>query len=432
MKNSVKASVFFVVAVLAVFSGCQKNQNASNDGKVKITVWHSYVGSDQRAQYMENRMAQFRVENPDVVIDEQKMPRDQYQTRLKTQAAANSLPDGFILWPNAMTIEFANAGLIAPINDYLDQNPEWRDGLVSSALDQFNVNGKIYSVAQGISLTSIFFYNKALFDKYNVKVPTTYPELKTAVETFKQNGIIPIAHGDKNQWPTQSSVFSIVANRSTGSQWLTDALTKQNGAKFTDKVFTDALDIMKDLATSGALNSDWSTIDNVQSHAYFYREEAAMMIEGSWLLPELVSQAPEKIKPFIELSVFPAIPGGKGDPSTISGVASTGFVINSKASPEQKAVLLKLIKFLTDDASQKIFMDYDIPVSSVNVTPDLNKVTPFYAKLVTLIKEHPLVTVYDSALNSEQTEIVNNGLQSVMLGIQTPAAIAAELDKTVR
>ncbi|GHT89255.1 hypothetical protein FACS1894137_18190 [Spirochaetia bacterium] len=431
MKHSVKTGVVFMLAVLTVFTGCQKKQSGG-DGKLTLTLWHSYVGSDQRAKYMEDRMAQFRAENPDVVIDEQKMPRDQYQTRLKTQAAAGSLPDAFILWPNAMTIEFANANLIAPINEYLDQNPEWKNGLVPAALDQFNVNGKIYSVPQGTSLTSIFFYNKALFDKYSVKAPTTYAELQTAVEVFKRNNIIPIAHGDKNQWPTQSSVFSIVANRSTGSQWLTDALTKQNGAKFTDKVFTDALDVMNYLATSGALNSDWSTIDNVQSHAYFYRGEAAMMIEGSWVLPEMIAQAPDDLKPFIEMTVFPSLPGGKGDPSTISGVASTGVVINAKASPAQKAVLYKLIKFLTDDTSQRIFMDYDIPVSSRNVQPDLTKVSPLYAKLVILIQEHPLVTVYDSALNSEQTEIVNNGLQSVMLGTQTSAAIAAELDKTVK
>jgi raffinose/stachyose/melibiose transport system substrate-binding protein len=52
--------------------------------------------------------------------------------------------------------------------------------------------------------------------------------------------------------------------------------------------------------------------------------------------------------------------------------------------------------------------------------------------MVDLIKAHPLVTVYDSALNSEQTEIVNNGLQGVMLGAMKPADLAAQLQATIK
>jgi raffinose/stachyose/melibiose transport system substrate-binding protein len=419
-----------------MLAGCQKKEalksSADASRKVKISVWHSFVGSDQRAEFMTRRMAEFQAANPDIVVDEQKIPRDQYQTRLKTLAAANELPDGFLLWPNAMTFEFASSGLLADINDYLNQEAAWKEGMLPLALNEFTYQGKTYGAGLGISLTSIVFYNKALFDKYNLKVPTTYQELKTAIEVFNQNSIIPIAHGNKPQWPAQSSLYSIIANRVTGSQWLTDTLAKQNGAKFTDQVFVDALSIMKDLADSSAFNRDYNSIDNVQMRSYFYRGEAAMMIDGSWALPDVIANAPDELKEHIEMTVFPAIPGGKGDPTTISGVSSTSIVINAKANPAQKEALCKLIKFITEDAAQTMYMDYNIPVSSLTVEADLSKVTSLYAKMVTLIKEHPLVTVYDSALNSEQAEIINNGLQAVMLGVQTPEALAAQLAKTVQ
>jgi ABC-type glycerol-3-phosphate transport system substrate-binding protein len=80
-----------------------------------------------------------------------------------------------------------------------------------------------------------------------------------------------------------------------------------------------------------------------------------------------------------------------------------------KTSPEQRAAIEKLL----------------IPVSSTTVGFDVTKTDPIYAKLVTLMKAHPdMVDVYDSVLNSGQTEIVNNGLQSAMLGEQTPQQIA--------
>ncbi len=425
------ATALVAAGVQGAFASGQQAAPAAASGPVKISVWHSFVGADQRAEFMAKRMAAFQAANPDIVVDEQKIPRDQYQTKLKTLAAAGELPEGFLIWPNAMTKEFASAGLLADVNDLLAKETGWRDSLIPRALEEFTVDGKTYSAGLGVSITSLFIYNKALFDKYGVKVPTTYEELKTAIKTFSEAGIIPIAHGNKAKWPAQSTVYSIVANRMTGTQWLTDALTGK-GAKFTDKVFVDALKVMKDLADSGAFNRDYNSIDEVQMRGYFYRGEAAMMIGGSWVLPDMIKNAPAELKPSIEMTVFPAIAGGKGDPTTISGVSSTGIAISAKASPAQKAALEKLIMFLTDDDAQKLYMDYNIPVSSRTVEADLSKVDALYAKMVTVIKEHPMVTVYDSALNSEQTEIVNNGLQGVMLGVQSAEDLAAQLAATVR
>jgi raffinose/stachyose/melibiose transport system substrate-binding protein len=82
-----------------------------SDEKVSFSIWHSYVGTDQRAGVMQIVMGQFGSEHPEYEIDEQKIPRDQYQTKLKTQAAAEALPESFLCWPNAMTIEFVQAGL---------------------------------------------------------------------------------------------------------------------------------------------------------------------------------------------------------------------------------------------------------------------------------------------------------------------------------
>jgi len=36
-------------------------------------------------------------------------------------------------------------------------------------------------------------FNKDLFDQYNLELPTDWASLTTAIETFKENGIIPIA-----------------------------------------------------------------------------------------------------------------------------------------------------------------------------------------------------------------------------------------------
>ena len=432
MKKHLKKIVLCACAAMVLFSACEKKSGAG-DGKVHLSLWHSYVGADQRAEFMTRRLEQFLAANPDIVIEEQKIPRDQYQTRVKTQAAANELPNVFISWPNTPAREFAEAGLLSDINGLLDREKAWSDNILPIAKDQFTVDGKTYSVGLGVSVTSLFFYNKALFQKYNVKVPTTWDELKTAIRTFKANGLIPIALGNKAKWPAQSEIFSIVGSLVTGDQWLFDAIAGRNGAKFTDDVFISALNIMKELAEMESFNRDYNSIDDVQVRGYFYREEAAMMINGTWVITDMISNLSAEMKEKIEITTFPMISGGKGIPGSFSGVSSTGLVINAKNSPEQKAAAEKLILFLTNDDAQKMYMDYYIPVSSKTAEPDLSNTDIVYAKLVQAMKAYPnMVTVYDSAMNSEQTEIINNGLQGIMLGVETPRQVAEQLAATVR
>lgn len=431
-------SMALVLGILVSVSGCSSSSSKSTDSSstagtaktVKFSLWHSFVGADQRAVFMEERLKAFKAKYPNVEIDEQKMPKDQYQTKLKTQAAAGSLPDAFLLWPNSMTKEFVKSNLISDINDLLSKNPDWKNGFIPRALDEFTVADKTYSAGLGVSITSMVFYNKALFDKYGLTFPKTYEDLKSDVQVFAKNGIIPIALGNKAKWPVQSSIFSLMANRETGSEWLDNVLAKKD-AKFTDPQFISSLTKLQELTKLGAFNKDYNSIDEVQMRDYFYKGQAAMTIDGSWILPDMIAKAPEDLKKNLEIAVLPAVTGGKGDPNTMSGVSSTGIVINAKATPEQKDAIGKLIMFLTDNDAQQLYAKYSIPVSYKNVTLDGSKVDPIYGKVNDLIKNHPLVTVYDSALSSEQADIINNGLQGVMVGGK-PEDVAKQLQATVK
>ncbi len=415
-----------LVLLLSVAAGLAFGAEA----KVKFSLWHSYVGADQRAPFMADRMAAFRQANPGIEVEEQQIPRDQYQTKLKTMAAAGELPDAFVLWPNAMTREFAKAGLLADIGGLLNANPAWKNAFLPRALTEFTVDGKTYSAGLGVSLTSIIFYNTTLFAKYGVKFPKTYGELKDAIKTFGKQGIIPITHGNKPKWPAQSTIFSCLADRVTGTEWLNSVLAKK-GAKFTDPVFIDALSKLKELTDLGAFNKDYNTIDNVQMRAYYYRGEAAMMIDGSWALADVIANAPDAVKKSTKLAVFPSF-GGKGDPSVMCGVSSTGIVINAKAAQAQKDAIGKLIMHLSGEESQKLFPKYNIPISFKTIAIDNSTLDPLYVAMLDLIKAHPLVTVYDSALNSELTAIINDGLQAIMIGQMTPAELAAQMQAAVK
>ena len=108
----------------------------------------------------------------------------------------------------------------------LDAHSDWKDKFLPGAFDPYEFeDGQIYSAPLGMSATSILYYNKALFDKHNVKVPTTWEEMMAAVKTFNDNGITPIALGNKAPWVAQSTIIGSIADRVTGTEWFKKAAT---------------------------------------------------------------------------------------------------------------------------------------------------------------------------------------------------------------
>ncbi len=103
--------------------------------------------------------------------------------------------------------EYIKSGFAQPL-DELYEKYGLKGRFMEGALEQVSFNGKIYGVpVKNISIAGIY-YNKDLFDKYNVKVPSTVSELEKASDTFLANGIIPFC---SCQWAQMDRfhVFSV-------------------------------------------------------------------------------------------------------------------------------------------------------------------------------------------------------------------------------
>ena len=203
-----------------------------------------------------------------------------------------------------------------------------------------------------MSATSILYYNKALFDKHNVKVPTTWEEMMAAVKTFNDNGITPIALGNKAPWVAQSTIIGSIADRVTGTEWFKKAAA-QDGAKFTDPEFIEALGYFKELVDNKAFQEGANSIDNTQAEQYFIQGNAAMMISGAWTLTNLAASSSEEQMKDIEVTTLPAIPGGKGEANTISGGAGGGLALSSRTEGKAKELALELIYAVSGPEAQK-------------------------------------------------------------------------------
>jgi multiple sugar transport system substrate-binding protein len=85
-------------------------------------------------------------------------------------------------------IAYQKAGLIAPIDDLLNQWPE-KDHFIPSTIKALTINGKIYGVPYNTNVR-VLLYRKDLLQKYNLQPPKTWEEMladAATISTKEQN-----------------------------------------------------------------------------------------------------------------------------------------------------------------------------------------------------------------------------------------------------
>lgn len=102
--------------ILAGCAGGDTSEGGSGNDKVTVTLWHNWTGQDAKAVAMRKIIEDFRAAHPDIEVVDEGLPTDGLKTRLRTVAAANEMPDLFVMWPDAMTKEFVKGDLLQPIN----------------------------------------------------------------------------------------------------------------------------------------------------------------------------------------------------------------------------------------------------------------------------------------------------------------------------
>ncbi len=89
---------------------------------------------------------------------------------------------------------------IAKSGNVEDLSSEWEEyyipaGVNPDLADAFTVDGKIYGAPATVLYNGIY-YNKEIFEKYDLEVPETFDEFLALCETLKNEGVTPIGIQD--------------------------------------------------------------------------------------------------------------------------------------------------------------------------------------------------------------------------------------------
>jgi ABC-type glycerol-3-phosphate transport system substrate-binding protein len=190
----------------------------------------------------------------------------------------NKAPDLFTWWSTYRMKDLIDQGLVADLTDLWDKHKtEYTQGL----RDAFTFNGKVYGFPDVVEYWGIW-YNKDVFAKYNLKVPTTWDEFQTVCATLKKNKITPMAQTVQGRWPTFIMFEEMVAREDP--QLYVDLC--EGRAKYSDPRVKKAFGVWADLIAKGYF-TDPSTDLFSDVPRLFNAGKVAMVPCGSWYLTVL-------------------------------------------------------------------------------------------------------------------------------------------------
>lgn len=319
-------------------AGDSPSQGGADSGK-KVTIkfmhlWPEGVSAGQ-SKIVNQIITEYQKEHQNVTIKQEVLDNEQYKNKLKVLSASNELPDVGATWAAGFLKPYVEGNLFAPVDDLL--NGELKDKFVAGTTEAYAIDGKTYALPLEFNIAPVY-YNKAIFEQYNLEVPQTYEQFKVIVKTLSDNGVAPIALGNKDRW-TGSLWYMYFADRIAGQETLANAIS--GSGSFRDEGLMQVGTEVQSLVDSNAFNKGFNGLSNEEGKAEFLNGKAAMYMMGTWELPNFTTneEIPQEFRDSVGFFKFPTIEGGKGDINSWVGGPGVGLFVsqNSEVQAEAKA-----------------------------------------------------------------------------------------------
>ncbi|MFF8032199.1 MULTISPECIES: ABC transporter substrate-binding protein [unclassified Streptomyces] len=351
------------LALALSLSACgDGNGGASgDDGKIHVLVY------GDASNKVEKRIVETFNKTSDVKVVLDTIPGADYQKKLQTIISTPQAPDVFFNWGGGSIKPFVKAGLLMPLDDFIEKDPDLENKFLPSVFDNAAVDGKPYGIPMRGTQPVLLFHNKKVLDEAGVEPPKTWDELLDAVEKLKDQGVTPIALGGGDVWPTQMW-FQYLYDRVAGPGLFEKAVGGDKSA-WESADSKKALSMIKELVDTGAFGKNYDSVKytNGGSVQLVSSGRAGFELMGSWYYSQQLTDHPEFAEKDLGYTAFPTVEGGKGDPKSIAGNTNNYYSVMKRTKhPEAVAEFLKLM--YSDD-----FVKAQLDIGNLPTTTNTDK-----------------------------------------------------------
>jgi ABC-type glycerol-3-phosphate transport system substrate-binding protein len=371
-------------AILAVtLTGCGAGQAASNDGgsATKGTInWWSWTPTNDVAA---GEIAAFNKEYPNIKVIYKKVPIENYAASLKPALASNDGPDVYTVYNSGAY----SAEVFAPYATDLTSNvkkmlgSDWKSKVYDGGVKAFTVDGRLVAAQYAKAGAGMMWINQGLFDKYNLKPPTTLDEWVNVCKTFRANGLGCFREGVASSGFATDTLHSIVDSFKPGV-W---ADVVSGKSKWSNPTVAESLEMLRTLSKDGILDEGAVGLQQYPDvNNDFLVGKVPMIQMGTWYqqnasLPTLTAALEGAGVPADTPKItlmpmpFPDV-AGKGNPATLFADVDAGNSVNAKSKKLNAATTFAVWLGHSKAGQQAVTNSLDSLATLNGITPQWDKI----------------------------------------------------------
>ena len=428
----IKRLVALALAALMLFAFAAVGM-AEEEVELRVLYYVDLTAPNLELGY-KMRFDDFLEAYPNIKIVREDLFADAYHEKLEAYAAQGNLPDLLYAWPSGRSTTLRTNGMLQDLTELIE-----RDGLAEFyqpwALDPAGQVGALAIIPQEMTATNAFFVNKKLLADLGLEPAKTYSELVAQVPVLAAAGKDTIMMDNKQTWVMQSCLFSLIAGRFCGEDWEKALISGE--AKFTDPDFVAALNFVKQMYDDGVINQATIAQDYGEGLGPFATDQAAYFVDGTWRTGSFITDkttgealiSPERQAEDFFITVFPEIDveGVKFNRSN-SGVLGCGYAMRAGLEGAKLEAAWEWLKWQSSNELQTYLLStggISMPARN-DIDYDSLGLEPFQIMMSQLAAtEYDITTVViDGAFDAAVYTPLNDGLQAIGMGTQTPEEVA--------
>ncbi len=420
------SAIAAAAAVVVAMSACGTAPGASSS---EATAWSASTKSET---YFPESIDAWNSAEGNQKINIEYFASDAYKEKIRTAIGSGKAPSLIFSWAGSTLTQYVDNKNVV---DLTEATKDLIAHVAPSVADAGTRDGKVYAVPNNQSQPILMYFNKDVFAKAGVPVPTTWSEILSATQALSSKGITPFALAGQSKWP-ELMWLEYLTDRIGGPEVFQSILDGDKNA-WSQPAVLDALGRIQELAAAGGFGSSFASVsaDSGADFALVYTGRAAMVLQGSWGYSSFKSSAADFTKSGLGFSAFPAIPGGIGDPSDIVGNPSNYWSVSADATPAQQTAAEEYLnkQVFDEDYVTTMVANGSVPpitgIDDILAASDDANFLVFASKLIADAGVFQLS--WDQALSPAQGQALLTNLDLVFLEQSTPEQFAAVMNATL-
>ncbi|MEU8301383.1 extracellular solute-binding protein [Micromonospora sp. NPDC048909] len=280
------AAVALAATAATTIVACGDGGGGDGSEAKTLKLWHYESANSAMGIAWDRAIQIFKDEHPGVEVQFERKAFEQIQQNAGMIINSSEGPDIMEYNKgNATAGLLSSQGLLTDLSAEADKRG-WAGKLspslqTTARYDDKGVmgSGNWYGVPNYGEYVTVY-YNKDLFDKYGVKVPTTMAEMTAAMDTFVDKGVTPLGMGGA-EYPA-GQLFYQLALAKADRQFVNNYELYKNPVDFKADPLKYGAETFADWVRKGYVAKDSASLKAEDMGTAFISGKAPMIVSGSW------------------------------------------------------------------------------------------------------------------------------------------------------